>query len=50
MYVTICRIDDRCKFDARSRALKAGALGQLRGMGWGGKCEGRSGWGTDVHP
>ena len=29
-------------------ALKAGALGQLREMGWGGKWEGGSGWGTHV--
>ena len=34
MYITMCKIDDQCKFDARSRALKAGALGQPRGMGW----------------
>ena len=31
-------------------ALKAGALGQPWGMGWGGRSEGRSGWGTHVHP
>ena len=24
-YITICKIDDQRKFDARSRALKAGA-------------------------
>jgi len=28
---------------------KADALGQLRGMGWGGRWEGGSGWGTHVH-
>ena len=28
--------DDQCKFDALSRALKASALGQPRGMEWGG--------------
>ena len=27
-------IDEQCKFDARNRAPKAGALGQPRGMGW----------------
>ena len=32
------------------RALKAGALGQLRGMGWGGRWEGGSGWGIRVYP
>ena len=30
-------------------ALKAGALGQPREMGWGGKWEGGSGWGTHVY-
>ena len=43
MYITICKIDDQCKFDALSRALKAGALGQPRGMEWGGEWEGISG-------
>ena len=32
------------------QVLRAGALGRLRGMGWGGKWEGRSGWGTHVNP
>ena len=40
MYITICITDDQCKFDAWSRALKAGALGQPRGMGWEGKWKG----------
>ena len=30
--------------------LRAGALGRLRGMGWGGRQEGGSGWGTHVNP
>ena len=30
-FITICKIDDQCKFDGWSRALKAGALGQPRG-------------------
>ena len=34
MYITICEIDHQSKFDAGNRALKAGALGQPRGMGW----------------
>ena len=43
---TICKIDDQCKFDAWSRALKAGAPGQPRGMGgegggWGIRMSGR---------
>ena len=41
--ITICKIDDQCKFHAWRRA---GALGQPRGMGW----ERGSGWGTRVHP
>ena len=36
MYITICKIDDQCKFDAWSRALKARALEKPRGM-WVGK-------------
>ena len=51
MYNTICITDDQFKFDAWSRALKAGALGQPRGMGWEGKWEGDSGLGgSHVHP
>ena len=34
--------------DAWHRALKAGAWGQPWGMGWGGRREGSSGWGTHV--
>ena len=35
MYITICKIDDQCKFDAWSRASRVGALGQPRiGLGW----------------
>ena len=30
--------------------LRAGALGRPRGMGWGGRREGGSGWGTHVSP
>ena len=37
LYITICRIDDQCKFDAWGRAPIACALGQPRGMGWGGR-------------
>ena len=32
------------------QVLRAGALGRPRGMGWGGKWEGESGWGTHVNP
>ena len=30
--------------------LSTGALGRPRGMGWGGRWEGGSGWGTHVNP
>ena len=36
MYIAICKKDNQCRFDAWSRAPKAGALGQPRGIGWGG--------------
>ena len=32
------------------QVIGAGALGRPRGMGWGGKREGGSGWGTHVNP
>ena len=32
------------------QVLRAGALGRPRGMGWGGRWEGGSGWGTRVNP
>ena len=38
------------RFDAWYRMLRAGALGWPRGMVWTGRWEGRSGWGTRVHP
>ena len=38
------------RFDAGYRKLGAGALGGPRGMVWGRRWEGRSGWGTRVHP
>ena len=50
MYITICEIEDQSKFDSWNRALKAGALGQPRGMGWGEKLEEGSGQGdTSTH-
>ena len=49
MYFAICEIDDQCKFDALSRALKVSALVQSRGVGWGGRWEGGSGRGTHAH-
>ena len=50
MNITMCKIDHQSKFDAWNKALKAGALGQPWGMGWGGKREGVSGRRTHVHP
>ena len=32
------------------QVLGAGALGRPRGMGWGGRRDGGSGWGTHVNP
>ena len=32
------------------QVFRAGALGRPGGMGWGGRQEGRSGWGTHVNP
>ena len=32
------------------QGTQTGALGQPRGMGWGGRWERGSGWGTHVHP
>ena len=32
------------------QVLRAGALGRPRGMGWGGRWEGGSGWGIHVDP
>ena len=48
MYIIICKIDDQCKVDARSRPLKAGALGQPRAGGEGGG-RGVQDRGTHVH-
>ena len=48
-YITMCKTDDKYKFDAWSRALKASALGEPRGMQWEGRWEGGSGWQTHVH-
>jgi len=37
------------RFDAWYKVLGSDALGWPRGMGWGGRWEGGSGWGTHVH-
>ena len=45
MYITTCEIDGQCAFHAWCREVKAGALGQPRGTGWGGWWEGAQDWG-----
>ena len=50
MYITICEIDDQSKFNAGNRVLKAGALGQPRGMGWGKRWGGGFGMGDTCTP
>ena len=49
MYTIIYETNHQSRFDAWDRVLGAGALGWPRGMGWGGRSEGSSGWGTHVH-
>ena len=46
----ICEMNCQSRSDAWDRVLWAGALGWPRAMGWGGRLEGGSGWGTHVHP
>ena len=50
MCIIICEIDRQSRFNAWDRVLRAGALGWPWGMGWGGRWERGSGWGTHVHP
>ena len=45
MYETSCQ----SRFDARYWMLGASALGQPRGLVWGGRREEGSGWGTHVY-
>ena len=50
MYITVCERDDKCKFNAQSRALKSRTLGELRELGWGRRCDGGSEWGDTCVP
>ena len=50
MYIITCEMNCQSRFDAYYRALGTGALGWPRGMGWGGRWQGGSWWGTHVHP
>ena len=50
MYIIIYETNRQSRFDAWDRVFGADALGWPRGMGWGGRCEGGSEWGTHVQP
>ena len=45
-----CSLSDEWIRKPWDRVLRAGALGRPWGMGWWGRWEGGSGWGTHVHP
>ena len=49
-YNIICEMNRQPRFNAWHRMFRAGALGWPRGMVWGGRSEGGSGWGTCVYP
>ena len=49
MYNIIYEMSCQSRFDARYWMLGAGALGQPRGMVWGGRREEGSGWRTHVY-
>ena len=48
MYNIIYEMSRQSRFDAQYWMLGAGALGRPRGMVWGGRREGGSGWGPRV--
>ena len=50
MYNIICEKNCQSRFDAWYRVLGDGALGWPRGIVWGGRWEGGSGWEAHVHP
>ena len=49
MYNIIYETSRQSRFDARYWMLGPGAMGQPRGMGWGGRREEGSEWGTRVY-
>ena len=50
IYNIICEMNRQSRFDAWYRMVGAGALGWPRGMVWGERWKGSSGWGTHVYP
>ena len=50
MYIIKGEADRPAQVGGMRQVLRAGALGRPRGMGWGGKWEGSSGWGAHVNP
>ena len=49
MYIIYGETDHPAQVGCMRQVLGAGALGRPRGMGWGGRWEGGSGWGTHVN-
>ena len=49
MYIIKCETDQPVQVGCMRQVLRPGALGRPRGMGWGGRWEGGSGWGTHVN-
>ena len=49
MYTITYETSHQSRFDARCWMLGAGVLGQPRGVVWGRRREGGSGWGTRVY-
>ena len=50
MYIIKGETDHHPRLGCMRQVLGPGALGRPRGMGWGGRWEGGSGWGTHVNP
>ena len=49
MYIIKCETDHQSQVGCIRQVLGAGALGRPRGMGWGGRWEGCSRWGTHIN-
>ena len=48
--IETCKLSYVKRIASPGLMLGAGALGGPRGMGWGGRWKGGSGWGTHIHP